>query len=84
MVSWRYRVTNILDQKSLDGKVTLHNPTQVLLNYLSIGNVFLPEDTFGLGSSGEGTDTISGTSDKTLNLNVEDPFKMNEEQALLI
>lgn len=70
--------TNVLYQKSLDGKVTLHNPTQVLLNYLSIGNVFLPEDTFGLGASGEGTDTTSGDSTKTLNM--DDPFKMNEEQ----
>lgn len=72
--------TNMLYQKSLDGKVTLHNPTQVLLNYLSIGNVFLPVDTFGLGASGEGTDTTDGTSTKTLNLDVEDPFKMNEEE----
>lgn len=72
-------MTNILYQKSLDGKVTLHNPTQVLLNYLSIGNVFLPEDTFSLGEEGVGTDTTSGSSNKTLNLDVDDPFKMNEE-----
>ena len=74
---------NILYQKSLDGKVTLHNPTQVLLNYLSIGNVFLPEDTFSLGEEGVGTDTTAGASDKTLNLNVDDPFKMNEEEQTL-
>lgn len=72
-------MTNMLYQKSLDGKVTLHNPTQNLLNYLSIGNVFLPEDTFSLGESGEGTDTTNGASTKTLNLDVDDPFKMNNE-----
>lgn len=71
--------TNILYQKTLEGKVTLHNPTEMLLNYLSIGNVILPEDTFGLGESNEGTDTTSGVSTKSLNINTEDPFKMNEE-----
>lgn len=75
-------MTNILYQKSLDGKVTLHNPTKVLLNYLSIGNVFLPEDTFFLGESNEGSDSTSTESNKTLNLNVDDPFKMNDEEQV--
>ena len=75
-------MTNILYQKSLDGKVTLHNPTKILLNYLSIGNVFLPEDTFFLGESNEGSDSTSTESNKTLNLNVDDPFKMNNEEQV--
>src|SRR5574344_897318 len=44
---------NELYQKGMDGKITLHNPTKMLLNYLSIGNVILPEDTFGLNEEGE-------------------------------
>ncbi len=40
--------TNILYKKSMDGKITLKNPTKHLLDYLNIGNVFLPEDTFRL------------------------------------
>lgn len=41
--------TNIIYKKDLDGHATLKNPTKNLLNYLSIGNVFLPDDVFGLG-----------------------------------
>ncbi len=40
--------SNNLYRKTMDGVVTMHNPTKHLLDYLSIGNVFLPEDTFGL------------------------------------
>ena len=83
---------NILYQKSLDGKVVLHNPTGMLLNYLSIGNVYLPEDTFGLGPSGEGTDDTNVTSQENQKLeesqkhevtNHEDPFAMNGEDVEL-
>ena len=45
---------NLLYQKSLDGKVVLRNPTKHLINYLSIGNIEVAEDEFGLGPSGEG------------------------------
>ena len=47
---------NELYQKGMDGKITLHNPTQHLLDYLAISNVMLPKDTFKLGESGEGTE----------------------------
>ena len=77
---------NILYQKSLDGKVVLHNPTANLINYLSIGNVYLPEDTFGLGPSGEGVDDTNITSlenQKHEVANAEDPFAMNDESVEL-
>lgn len=72
--------TNVLYSKTLDGKVTLHNPTQMLLNYLSISNVILDEDTFGLGDSNEGTD--STLNPKPSNINMEDPFNMNGENVI--
>ncbi len=40
--------SNEIYSKSMDGTITIHNPTKHLLDYLSISNVFLPEDTFGL------------------------------------
>ena len=46
--------SNLLYQKSLDGKVVLRNPTKYLRNYLAIGNVDVAEDEFGLGPSNEG------------------------------
>jgi len=54
--------SNMLYKKSLDGKVHLKNPTKHLLDYLSIGNVFLDEDTFHLGESGEGEDDTNITA----------------------
>ena len=45
--------TNMIYKKSLDGTFTLHNPTSHLVDYMSIQNVILPEDVFGLGSSNE-------------------------------
>ncbi|MCR4581823.1 MAG: CpaF/VirB11 family protein [Bacilli bacterium] len=41
-------------RKGMDGKIQLHNPDKHLLDYLAISNVMLPQDTFGLGESGEG------------------------------
>ena len=67
--------TNTLYQKTLDGKVTLHNPSPYLLSYLSIGNVELPEDTFGLGEDGVGEDSTSNPTN--VPLNTEDPFNLN-------
>lgn len=51
--------SNLIYKKYPDGKVNLHNPTKNLLDYLSIGNVTLPEDTFKLGPTGEGTDNTN-------------------------
>lgn len=72
--------TNILYEKSLDGTVVLHNPTKNLLNYMSIGNVFLPENTFGLGSDGTGTEGANNQASKILNK--DDPFNMNSENII--
>ena len=44
--------SNELYSKTLDGKVTLHNPTQKLIDYLAIGNVYFENnDIFGLGDA---------------------------------
>ena len=50
--------SNTLYSKTLDGKVTLHNPTKKLLDYLAIGNVYFEsDDVFGLGDAKEKIDT---------------------------
>ncbi len=42
-------LTNTIYLKNMEtGGATLKNPTRKLLDYLSVANVFLPEDTFGL------------------------------------
>jgi pilus assembly protein CpaF len=46
---------NIIYRKTMDGKISLKNPTKHLLDYLSIQGVFLPEDTFRLESNVEQT-----------------------------
>ena len=49
--------SNELYSKTLDGKVTLHNPTQKLIDYLAIGNVYFDDnDIFGLGEAKEKID----------------------------
>ena len=46
-------LSNMLYSKTLDGKVTLHNPTKKLIDYLAIGNVYFEnDDIFGLGEAG--------------------------------
>ncbi len=37
---------NVIYRKTLDGKISLKNPTKHLLDYVSIQGVYLPEDTF--------------------------------------
>lgn len=78
--------SNIIYQKSLDGKVVLRNPTQYLLDYLSIGNVDLPVDTFGLGDATEKIDDTNVQAAKMTEkkevqqakpVNQNDPFNMN-------
>ena len=50
-------MTNTLYSKTLDGKVTIHNPTQKLIDYLAIGNVYFESnDIFGLGDAKEKVD----------------------------
>ena len=41
--------TNIIYRKTVDGKLTLKNPSKYLLEYLELQGVILPEDTFRLG-----------------------------------
>ncbi len=49
--------SNELYQKTLDGKVTLRNPTKKLIDYLAIGNVYFEDDDiFGLGDAEEKED----------------------------
>ncbi len=79
-------MSNVIYQKHLDGRVVLRNPTQHLLDYLSIGNVELPEDTFGLGDATEKFDDTNRTAmenqAKTLGqsgqVRKEDPFSLND------
>jgi hypothetical protein len=80
--------SNILYKKTMDGKVTLHNPTQHLIDYMSIGNVEVPTDTFGLGDADEKVDdtrvvheSIEPKQEETTKaeVNKEDPFNMNAE-----
>lgn len=50
--------SNMLYSKTLDGKVTLRNPTKKLLDYLAIGNIYFEsDDIFGLGDAEEKVDT---------------------------
>lgn len=45
-------LSRILYQKTLEGKVTLKNPTKKLIDYLAIGNVYFDtDDIFGLGDA---------------------------------
>lgn len=45
-------MSNMLYSKTLDGRVTLHNPTKKLIDYLAIGNVYFEnDDIFGLGEA---------------------------------
>ena len=45
-------MSNMLYSKTLDGKVTLRNPTKKLIDYLAIGNVYFEDDDiFGLGDA---------------------------------
>jgi hypothetical protein len=42
----------MLYSKTLDGRVTLRNPTQKLIDYLAIGNIYFEnKDIFGLGDA---------------------------------
>ena len=46
-------MTNTLYKKSLDGTITLNNPTKHLRDYLSIQRIALPEDIFHLSTGGQ-------------------------------
>ena len=79
--------SNIIYKKTMDGKISLNNPTKRLLDYLNIGNVFLPDDVFHLNDSDyehkesgakNMSEALNGVNDNSIasNLNAE---KNNEE-----
>ena len=78
--------TNILYSKTLDGKVTLRNPTKKLLDYLAIGNVYFDtDDVFGIGDSETKEDTTGARDVNEDNLANKkavpvgsDPFNLNQ------
>ena len=43
-----FNVKYLIYRKTLDGHISLNNPTKHLLDYVSIQGVNLPEDTFRL------------------------------------
>ena len=45
--------SNIIYKKTLEGKITMNNPTKHLLDYIAIQGVLLPEDTFRLNQTEE-------------------------------
>ena len=56
-------MANMLYSKTLDGKVTLRNPTKKLIDYLAIGNVYFEDDDiFGLGDA-ESKEDLSNLRD---------------------
>ncbi|MCH5167159.1 MAG: type II/IV secretion system ATPase subunit [Erysipelotrichales bacterium] len=82
--------SNMLYQKQLDGRVIMRNPTQYLRDYLSIGNVELGEDPFGIGNADEGFDdtnrtaaeaSASSEAPKAEVHSADDPFNMNGDDT---
>ena len=45
--------SNMIYKKTLEGKITMNNPTKHLLDYIAIQGVLLPEDTFRLNQVDE-------------------------------
>ena len=70
--------SNILYKKTLDGIVTMNNPTKKLLDYLSIGNVFLPEDTFNLMGEQEESTLNPVKTEEVKNALNENVLEVNE------
>ena len=77
---------NMLYSKTLDGKVTLRNPTKKLLDYLAIGNIYFEtDDVFGLGDAEEKIDSTGvrdssedNLANKKTNVKNVDIFGNNE------
>lgn len=60
--------TNIIYKKNIDGASLVKNPTKNLINYLSINNIYLDDDVFGLGSETEKKEvTINNDGNKSSN-----------------
>ena len=81
--------TNILYSKTLDGKVTLRNPTKKLIDYLAIGNVYFEnDDIFGIGDADSKEDSTGSRDSKEDNLankkavvSGTDPFNLNGDAS---
>ena len=76
-------MTNILYSKTLDGKVTLRNPTKKLIDYLAIGNVYFDsDDIFGIGDAESKEDTSiyreGGQADNLGTVKATDVSKMDK------
>ena len=68
--------SNIIYKKDLNGHATLRNPTKNLISYLSIGNVFLDDDVFGLGDNEEKEEDLNETATQ-----YTDPNKVEEKSV---
>lgn len=69
--------TNIIYKKDLDGHATLKNPTKNLINYLSIGNVFLPDDVFGLGDQESKEEDLNESAPQQVSVSNPNPPVVN-------
>ena len=65
--------SNVIYRKTVDGKLTLKNPTKHLLEYLELQGVILPEDTFRLGyvNSGNKDDKVQVEEKPQVEVKVE-------------
>ena len=63
-------MTNTIYRKDMEtGTISLNNPTKKLLDFLGVGNVFLPEDTFGLNKTP--SDTTPSVADAATGTNIQ-------------
>ena len=74
--------SNIIYKKTLDGKISLNNPTKHLLDYFSISNVEIDEDTFHLGTNETNNESNEGIEENVNQENsssetVTEPLKNN-------
>lgn len=73
--------SNIIYKKTMDGKISLNNPTKKLIDYLNIGNVFLPDDVFHLNDVNyERKETNENSLDNALN-GTDDATKLENLNA---
>jgi len=56
--------SNVIFKRSLDGTISMKNPTKYLLEYMSIQGIVLPPDTFGLGNVNSGDSSINAVTQK--------------------
>ncbi len=71
--------SNIIYKKTLDGKISLNNPTKHLLDYFSISNVEIDEDTFHLGTNEANNESTEENvnQENSVSETVTEPLKNN-------